>query len=112
MASLSDFTLADPRANQVLQKLREEIGVTTPFRYLGKPVAINFPTANVAVEIQHQLQEVPDGYHVVNADCGVKRAPGRLWTKELAFLMSDTNNSSVILAFGVLREAVTSVNAT
>jgi hypothetical protein len=111
VADLSDFSLADPRANQVLQKVREELVVTTPFRTLAQPVAIVFPAAGVSVEVQHLLREIPDGYLLLNADCAVKRTPGKQWTKELAYLVSDTANATAILAFGVFRQGVTSVVA-
>jgi hypothetical protein len=111
-AASNDFSLADPRANQVLQKLRGELAITTVFRYLGRPVQINFPTANTQTEVLHGLGEVPDGYLVLGADAGVKRVPGKQWSKSLAYLQSDMANSTVIVAFGVFREAPQNVNAT
>lgn len=111
-SSTNDFSLADPRANQILQKLRGELGVTTAFRYLGRPVTINFPSANTQTEVLHGLAEIPDGYLVLNADASVKRVPGKQWTKTLAYLQSDMANSTVIVAFGVFREGAQNVNAT
>lgn len=112
MANPSDFSLADPRANQVLQKLRGELALTTPWRSLAQPVLINFPTKDVSVEVLHMLNEIPDGFVTIIADCLLKRTPGKQWTKTLAYLISDSDNSSAILCFGVLRQGVTSVNAT
>lgn len=106
----SDFSLADPRANEVLQKLRGELAVVTPWRYLGKPVGITFPAKNVSVEVQHTLGEIPDGVQVLTADCFIKRTPGKQWTKTLAYLMSDSDNGHAELAFGVYRETVTNVS--
>lgn len=111
MAAANDFSLADPRANEVLQKLRGELALTTPWRFLAQPVFISFPVQNVSIEVQHLVREIPDGWMVINADCVIKRTPGKQWTKELAFLMSDSNNSSAILCFGMLRQGVTSVDA-
>lgn len=111
-ANAQDFSLADPRANEVLQKLRAEFAVTTAFRYLGRPVLINFPLANTQTEVQHGLAEVPDGYLVINADAAVKRVPGKQWTKTLAYVQADMNNAAAVICFGVLREAVQNVNAT
>lgn len=111
-ANANDFSLTDPRANQVLQKLRGELAVTTAFRYLGRAVLINFPLANTKTEVQHGLAEMPDGYLVVNADANVKRVPGQQWTKSLAYLQADMANSVAIICFGVLREVVQNVNAT
>jgi hypothetical protein len=95
----------------VLQKIRGELAVTTPWRYLGRPVAISFPVANVEREVLHQLGEIPDGYSIILADANIRRVPGRQWTKQLAYLMSDQNNSSATIAFGVLREAALNVDA-
>lgn len=105
------FSLADPQANAVLQKVREEIGIATPWRYLGAPVGITFTMKNTSVEVQHSLGEIPDGVVVLMADCAVKRTPGKAWTKELAYVMSDTDNSTADLAFGVYRQSARSVNA-
>lgn len=105
----NDFTLADPRANEVLQKLRGELAVVTPWRYLSHPVGVTFAVKNVSIEVQHSLGEIPDGVQVLTADCAVKRTPGKQWTKTLAYLMSDTDNSHAELAFGVYRESVTNV---
>lgn len=110
--STSDFSLADPRANQVLQKLRAELALTTPFRYLGRPLSMFFALANTQTEVQHELGEVPDGYLVVNADANVKRAPGKQWTKTLAYLQVDMANSSVVLCFGMFREGAKNVSST
>lgn len=110
-ATGADFTLADPRANEVLQKLRGELAVTTPWRYLGKPVGLTFPAAATSIEVQHLLAEIPDGFVVLSADCKVWRTPGKQWTKTLAYLMCDAVNGHVELAFGVYREVVTNVNA-
>lgn len=110
--SADDFSLSDPRANQVLQKLRAELAVTTKWRYLGRPVRINFAAANTPTEVQHGLAEIPDGMDPGNWDCLVKRVPGRQWTKTLAYLQSDTANSSIEVCFGMYREAVQNVNAT
>jgi hypothetical protein len=107
----NDFSLADPRANQVLQKVRAELAVTTKWRYLARPVSVSFPAANTQVEVLHQLGEIPDGYDVVIADAAIRRVPGKQWTKQIAYLMSDQNNSSATLAFGVLREAPLNVDA-
>jgi hypothetical protein len=60
----SDFSLADPRANQVLQKLRGELAVTTAFRYLGRPVLINFPDWRTRRRSAARLAEIPDAYLV------------------------------------------------
>jgi hypothetical protein len=109
--TLGQFSLADPQANAVLQKVRDELGVTTPWRYLAAPVGITFPAKNVSVEVQHQLGEVPDGFVVLNADCLIKRTPGKAWTKTLAYVMSDTDVSTADLAFGVYRQGVRSANA-
>lgn len=111
-ASPDDFSLSDPRANQVLQKLRGELAVTTAFRYLGRPVLINFPQANTQTEVQHGLAEIPDAYLIINADAAVKRVPGKQWTKTLAYVQADMANSAAVICFGVLREAVQSVNPT
>lgn len=111
-ANADDFSLSDPRANQVLQKLRAELAVTTAFRYLGRAVQINFALANTPTEVQHGLAEIPDAYLVINADAGVKRVPGRQWTKTLAYVQADMANAAAIICFGVLREAVQNVNAT
>lgn len=111
-ASPDDFALSDPRANQVLQKLRAELAVTTAFRYLGRPVLINFSLANTQTEVQHGLAEIPDAYLVINADAAVKRVPGKQWTKTLAYVQADMANSAAVICFGVLREAVQNVNAT
>lgn len=111
MAANTEFSLADPRANQVLQKLREELALTGPWRFLGPPIFVSFPVANVSIEVQHLAREMPDGWQLIEADCGIKRTPGKVWTKELAYLMSDANNSSATLCFGVLRTGVTNVDA-
>lgn len=108
-STAADFSLADPRANEVLQKLRGELAVVTPWRYLSKPVGVTFPAANVSIEVQHTLGEIPDGVQVLTADCFLKRTPGKQWTKTLAYLMSDTANGHAELAFGVYRESVTNV---
>jgi hypothetical protein len=108
----NDFSLADPRANQVLQKMRAELAVVTAFRYLGRPVSIPFAVANTQTEVQHGLAEIPDGYIVLNADAAIKRVPGKQWTKTLAYLQSDMVNSSAVIVFGVFREGVQSVSAT
>lgn len=107
----SDFSLADPRANQVLQKLRAELALTTAFRLLGRPVQVNFTAANTSTEVLHDLGEVPDGYLVLNGDANVKRVPGKQWSKQLAYLQVDMVNATVILAFGVFREGVKVVSA-
>jgi hypothetical protein len=109
--TLGQFSLADPQANAVLQKMREELGVVTPWRYLAAPVAITFPAAATSVEVQHGLGEIPDGFQVLSADCLVKRTPGKAWTKTLAYVMSDTAVSNADLAFGVYRQSVRSANA-
>lgn len=110
MSSPSAFSLPDAQANQVLQKLRAELAVTTPWRYLGPPVTIRFPLANTSYEVRHLMNEVPDGFVVLDTDARIKRAPGLAYNKTLAYLQADMANSTAVLAFGVLREAVTSVN--
>lgn len=108
----NEFSLADPRAQQVLLKMRAELALTTSFRYLGPPVSIRFPLANTSYEITHLLAEVPDGFVVIDADARIKRTPGASYTKELAYLQADMANATATLAFGVLREGVTNVNPT
>lgn len=108
----NDFSLADPRANQVLQTLRAEVAAVTPWRYLGPPVTIRFPLANTSYEVKHLLKDVPDGFVVLDADARIKRAPGTSYGKEVGYLQADLANATAVLAFGVFREAVTNVNPT
>lgn len=107
---INDFSLSDPRANQVLQKLRGELATVTSFRYVGPPVSIRFPLANTSYEVRHLLRDVPDGFIVIDSDARIKRTPGTSYGKELAYLQADMANASATLAFGVLRESVTNVN--
>jgi hypothetical protein len=107
----NDFTLADPRANQVLQKVRSELAVTSAFRYLGRPVSIPFEFVNTQTEVLHGLGEIPDGYIVLNADANIKRVPGKQWSKTLAYLQADMAFATAIVVFGVFREGVQSVSA-
>jgi hypothetical protein len=107
----TSFSVPDAQENQILQKLREELAAVTGYRYMGPPVQVNFPLKTTVYEVQHLLGEVPDGCEVITADCLLKRAPGRQWTKELAYLVSDSDNSYAVLKFGVLREGVTLVQA-
>jgi hypothetical protein len=86
--------------------------VTTAFRYLGRPVSIPFALANTQTEVLHGLGEIPDGYIVLNADANIKRAPGKQWTKTLAYLQADMASATAIVVFGVFREGVQSVSAT
>lgn len=108
----NDFSISDPRANQVLQTVRAELAAVTTWRYLGPPVSIRFPLANTSYEVKHLIKEVPDGFVVLDADARIKRAPGTSYGKELAYLQADMANATALLAFGVLREAVTNVNPT
>lgn len=108
----NDFSLADQRANQVLQTLRGELATVTAWRYLGPPVSLRFPLANTAYEVKHLLKEVPDGFVVLDADAHIKRAPGTSYGKELGYLQADLANATAVLAFGVFREGVTNVNPT
>lgn len=112
MAPSNLDNLADPRENRILQKVREETALTTPYRYLGPPVTIRFPVANQSYQVKHLLTEVPDGFVVIDSDARIKRTPGTSYTKLLAFLQADMTNATATLAFGVLREAVTNVNPT
>lgn len=112
MPDARSFTVADPQANAVLQKLRDEITLATPWRFIATPVQVNFPLANTDYEVQHLMGDVPDGMIVITCDAQVRRAPGRQWSRELAYLRSDTANSFAVLVFGVLREGISLVQAT
>jgi hypothetical protein len=96
----------------VLQKLRGELAVTTAFRYLGRPVLINFPdwrTRRRKCSTAWRRSRTPIS---CQRRRGVKRVPGKQWTKTLAYMQADMANSAAVICFGVLREAVQNVNAT
>lgn len=97
---------------EALRQLRRDVARATVFRYLGRPVTITFPVANVATEVLHGLAEVPDGYQIVNADANVKRVPGQQWTKTSAYLQADMASSTVIIVFGMFREGAQNVGST
>jgi hypothetical protein len=100
----SEFTLADPAVDRVLQTLRAELALCTPWRTLARPVQVLFPLANTSYEVLHGLGVVPDGMQVLTADAMVRRTPGKQWTSDLAYLQSDVANAFCWVAFGVLRE--------
>lgn len=81
-----------------------------PWRYIGRPLSVRFPSANTPTEVRHLLAEVPDGFLVLNADAAITRAPGQDFTKELAYLQASRANATAVLAFGVFREAAIDVN--
>lgn len=112
MPRSNEFSLADPRANQVLQRMREELALATSWRFLGPPISIRFPVANTSYEVKHLVSQTPDGFVVIDADARIKRTPGTSYTKELAYLQADMANATATLAFGVLRESVSNVNPT
>lgn len=97
--------------NEAINRLEKQLLSSSPFRFCGPPVAITFPTANVNTEVLHRVGEVPHGYVAVD-DGGalLKRAPGVQWTKDLAYLQSNTANVTAVLVFVVLREEPRNVN--
>jgi len=112
MAEITERSNADPLAFKILQAVRAELSLTTPWRYLGKPVLVRFPLADTSVEILHLLGEVPDGFMVLDTDARIKRTPGTQYGKTTAFLQANMANATATLAFGVLRERETNVNPT
>jgi hypothetical protein len=109
----NDFTLADPRANQVLQKVRAELGVTTAFRYLGRPVSIPFALANTQTEVLHNLGEIPDGYHRAERRRERQTHAGQAVVEDARLSPEPTwRTATAIIVFGVFREGVQSVSAT
>lgn len=114
MAGETSSTVAGaiPLSGRVADDVRDLVTAATVYRRMGPVVRIRFPVKNVAVEVRHFLGEIPDGWKQCNWDCHVKRAPGVLWTKELAYLISDTDFSNYECAFGMYRDAVKEANAT
>lgn len=98
----------DPGA---FDQVRQEIRSVTPFRYLGRPVRVQFPLANTTYEVVHQITEVPDGWQWCDGDCIPTRAPGRQHTKQIAYVRSAVANSFAVLAFGMFREDPLNVQA-
>lgn len=92
----------DPKTALAIDRLRKE---TRPYwgRY-GPIVDVTFSTAATVRDVQHGLEQVPDGYHVVWADGIVHAEPGVLWTKTLAFLQASTANVHAKLVFFTLKE--------
>lgn len=68
------------------------------------PVDVTFPAANTIRDIVHGLGQIPSGYHVVWADGVVYAEPGKLWTKELAYLRATAVNVHAKVVFFTLRE--------
>lgn len=68
------------------------------------PVDVTFPVANTIRDIVHGLSQIPHGYHVVWADGIVHAEPGKLWTKELAYLRATAVNVHAKIVFFTLRE--------
>lgn len=106
-----DITLADPAAQAVADQLLQQLRTVTVWRYLGRPVLVQFPLANTTYEITHGLAETPDGFQLFDGDCVVTRAPGRQFTKDLAYVRSTVANSFAVLAFGMYRETPLNVQA-
>lgn len=80
----------------------------SPFRFY-RAVTITFPVANVSTEVQHRCGDIPDGVLTIRSGGLVKDVPGVQWTKDLAYLQSDTVGSATLL-FVVLREEPLNVN--
>lgn len=90
---------------------RDDIGDVAwpaPFRFF-RSVMITFPVANVQTEVQHRCAEIPSGVLKIRGAGLVKDEPGVEWTKDLAYLRSDTVGPFVLL-FVVLDEEPINVN--
>jgi hypothetical protein len=74
------------------------------FGTFSVPVEVVFPAANTVRDIAHGLKEVPKGYHIVWADGLVHAEPGRLWTKDLAYMRATAVNVHATIVFFTLRE--------
>lgn len=96
---------------EVDRHVQRELQAVSPWRALGPPVLVRFPVANASYEVRHLLEEVPDGFLVIDADARIKRTPGVPYEHELAFVQADMANATAVLVFGVLREKATDVNA-
>lgn len=79
-----------------------------PFRFT-RTVTITFSVVNVSTEVLHKCGEIPDGYLKIRGGGVVKDVPGAQWTKDLAYLQSDTVGEAV-LVFVVLDEDPIDVN--
>lgn len=78
-----------------------------PFAFT-RTVTIRFPVINVSTEVQHLCGEIPSGVLAINGGV-VKPVAGVQWTKQLAYLQSDTVGPAV-LVFVVLQEEPIDVN--
>lgn len=87
-----------------------EIGL--PFRFVGTPVQVAFPTANARTEVLHQCGEVPHGVLAIFATGAITAEPGEAWTKDLAFLRCTMADPNAVLCFVVLKEEPRNVSPT
>lgn len=71
----------------------------------GPVVVVTFPAANSPRAVAHELGRVPDGYLVVEADGPVYRAPGRAFTRDLAYMQSSAAGTRASLRFYSNKEA-------
>lgn len=75
------------------------------FAAVGPWLEVHFPAANTDRDVQHALDEIPTGYHLILEVGGhVKASNLTAWTKDLAFLQADTTNTRVRLRFVLTRE--------
>ena len=72
---------------------------------VSRAVSVRFPAANTPRDIVHGLGVVPDGYLILRADANVIAVPGRIWTRDLAYLQAGTAGARATLLFVTLREA-------
>lgn len=102
---------AQPLSGRLQEDARDLVAAASPWRRTGPLIRVRVPVKNVVVEVRHLMLEIPEGFADTNSDCLVKRAPGVLWTKELAYLVSDSDNSTIEGHFGMYRETVRNVDA-
>lgn len=91
-----------PEVAVALASLRAEI--LSYWGAFSRPIDVMFPAANTIRDIAHELGQVPGGYHVVRADGVVYAEPGKLWTKDLAYLRATAANVHATIVFFTLRE--------
>ena len=83
---------------------RFAIGEVRLYGAEGPWIWVQFPAADTAVDVRHELEAVPDGWVTLWTDTVVIATPGLAWTRDLAFLQSPIADRRCLVKFVTQRD--------
>ncbi len=89
-----------------VERHSQKLEVDTLITRRGPVLAVHFPAAGTPRDVEHGLEAEPNGFQVVSSPTPVYRAPGKAWTRQMAYLQADAvvTRRDVLVFFFVTSE--------